>query len=107
MGARERLPSVRRVLSARQAAAMASCGREPRTTRCTSRRRRALFHVRRQKALAKRFKKDPVMRRMLRQCVEGEGAGQRPGADMLLESRVLKDACPDKSGAPPRGQSWL
>ncbi|CAJ1353113.1 unnamed protein product [Effrenium voratum] len=50
------------------------------------------------KALAKRFSKDPTLRRMLKQCLDGN---PRPGLDseydLLVETKILKQASRDKT----------
>lgn len=62
------------------------------------------------RALAKRFSKDLVLRRMLKQCMAGK-TSERKGYsadagdyDLLLETQVLKQACPDKT---PRAAEGL
>eukprot|EP00913_Durusdinium_trenchii_P019417 g18255.t1 len=56
------------------------------------------------RALAKRFSKDPILRRMLKQCLDGARKKGRGDADLLLETKVLKQACPDKT---PRAAEGL
>ncbi|CAL1136426.1 unnamed protein product [Cladocopium goreaui] len=61
------------------------------------------------RALAKRFSKDLILRRMLKQCLAGslEKTSRSADAgdyDLLLETKVLKRACPDKT---PRAAEGL